>query len=74
MPFILLAYLVIEKAILGWRRSIIAGFGIGALLCLLTGTAPYSEVWAIEARIVLNDVFIIVSPYTVELYPTEIEF
>ena len=72
LPSIIVGYLIIENANFGRRKSIIAGFGLGALLCLFAGVAPYFEVWVTGVRMVLNGVFIIVPAYTTELYSTPI--
>lgn len=72
LPSVVLAVLIVEFNMFGRRRSMIGGFAITTLLCVLAGLAPAFNVWVTGARTILNGTFIIASPYTAELYQTTV--
>ena len=71
-PSVVIGYLVVESATFGRKKSMIIGFWITSALCALAVFAPGFTLWNTGARGLLNGVFIIASPYTTELYPTQI--
>ena len=72
IPSVILGCLVVERASLGRRKSMLIGFLFGALFCALAVFESHFDIWTIAARMIYNTLFIIVSPYTTELYPTTI--
>ena len=72
IPSVILGCLVVERASLGRRKSMLIGFLLGALCCFLAVFESHFNLWTIIARMIYNTLFILVSPYTTELYPTTI--
>lgn len=71
-PSIALGYLIVERDMLGRKNSMVLGFIGSGLACLLAGLMTSFMFWVSLARGIINCVFIIASPYTTELYSTNV--
>jgi putative MFS transporter len=72
IPSIVVGYLIVERDMFGRKNSMIIGFlACGASLLIATLFSGF-VFWVSVSRGFINCVFIIVSPYTTELYPTNI--
>jgi len=70
IPAIAAAYFIIEKDLFGRRRTMIFGFVIASTACFLAYSFFGFIFWVTIARGVFEAVFLVIFPYTLELYPT----
>jgi len=70
IPAIAGAYFIIEKDLFGRRKTMIIGFIVAATACFLAYSFFGFIFWVTIARGVFEAVFLVIFPYTLELYPT----
>jgi len=70
IPAITAAYFIIEKDLFGRRKTMIIGFIITAIAGSLAYSSSGFIFWVTIARGVSEAVFLVIFPYTLELYPT----
>ena len=70
VPASTVAYFIIELNLFGRRKTMIYGFIIASVACLFAFCFPGFILWVTIARGVFEAVFLVIFPYTLELYPT----
>ena len=70
VPAITIAYFIIERNLFGRRKTMIIGFIISTIACFLAYCFFGFIFWVTIARGVFEAVFLVIFPYTLELYPT----
>jgi len=70
IPAIAAAYFIIEKDLFGRRRTMILGFIISSAASFLAYSSFGFIFWVTIARGISEAIFLVIFPYTLELYPT----